>query len=163
MAINKIKRNEETRQATSKEENYSFEDTGLLDIPQSVTDKFANQGMSLRWIRIDLNGQDDYKNVGKRQREGWTFVTPDEVPELASTSIVKEGGRYSGVVSSGDVALAKIPTDKMIARQEYYHNKHKQQEDSLDANLRAQSDSRMPITNSSKSTVTKGREPRFQR
>jgi hypothetical protein len=163
MAINKIKRNEETRQATSKEENYSFEDTGLLDIPQSVTDKFANQGMSLRWIRIDLNGQDDYKNVGKRQREGWTFVTPDEVPELGSTTAIKEGGRYNGVVSSGDVALAKMPTNKMIARQEHYIKKHQQQEDSLDSTLRAQSDSRMPITNSSKSTVTKGREPRFQR
>ncbi len=163
MAINKIKRNEETRQATSKEENYSFEDTGLLDIPQSVTDKFTSQGMSLRWIRIDLNGEEDYKNVGRRQREGWTFVTPDEVPELGSTTAIKEGGRYNGVVSSGDVALAKMPTDKVIARQEHYRDKHQQQEDSLDSTLRAQSDSRMPITNSSKSTVTKGREPRFQR
>jgi len=51
----------------------------------------------------------------------------------------------------------------MIARQEHYLKKHQQQEDSLDSTLRAQSDSRMPITNSSKSTVTKGREPRFQR
>ena len=163
MAINKIKRSEETREATSKQETASFEETNFLHIPEGVKNRFDSQGMSLRWIRITLNGEDDYKNVGKRQREGWTFVSPEEVPELASTSIVKEGGRYSGVFSSGDVALAKIPTDKMIARQEYYHNKHKQQEDSLDANLRAQSDSRMPITNSSKSTVTKGREPRFQR
>ena len=163
MAINKTKRNEETRAATSKQETTSFEETNFLHIPEGVKNRFDSQGMSLRWIRITLNGEDDYKNVGKRQREGWIFVSPEEVPELASTSIVKEGGRYNGVVSSGDVALAKIPTDKMVARQENYHNKHKQQEDSLDANLRAQSDSRMPITNSSKSTVTKGREPRFQR
>ena len=137
MAINKIKRNEETREATSKQETTSFEETNFLHIPEGVKNRFDSQGMSLRWIRITLNGEDDYKNVGKRQREGWIFVE--------------------------HVALAKIPTDKMVARQEYYHNKHKQQEDSLDANLRAQSDSRMPITNSSKSTVTKGREPRFQR
>jgi len=163
MAINKIKRNEETRAATSKQETTSFEETNFLHIPEGVKNRFDSQGMSLRWIRITLNGEDDYKNVGKRQREGWIFVSPEEVPELASTSIVKEGGRYNGVVSSGDVALAKMPTDKMIARQEHYLKKHQQQEDSLDSTLRAQSDSRMPITNSSKSTVTKGREPRFQR
>ncbi len=119
--------------------------------------------MTLRWIRVALNGEVDYKNVGKRQREGWTFVSPEEVPELASSSIVREDGRYKGVVSNGDVALAKMPIEKSEARRNHQLKKHKMQEDSLDARLRAESDSRMPITNSSKSTVTKGREPRFQR
>jgi hypothetical protein len=66
-------------------------------------------------------------------------------------------------VSNGDVALAKMPIEKSEARRNHQLKKHQIQEDSLDARLRAESDSRMPITNSSKSTVTKGREPRFQR
>ena len=163
MAITKTKRTEETRESTSKIETSSFEEENYLDIPQAVKDKFNSQGMTLRWVRISLSGEDDYKNVGKRQREGWTFVSPEEVPELASSSIVREDGRYKGVVSNGDVALAKMPIEKSEARRNHQLKKHKMQEDSLDARLRAESDSRMPITNSSKSTVTKGREPRFQR
>ena len=76
MAINKIKRSEETREATSKQETTSFEETNFLHIPEGVKNRFDSQGMSLRWIRITLNGEDDYKNVGKRQREGWIFVSP---------------------------------------------------------------------------------------
>ena len=163
MTINKIKRTEETREATSIKETSSFEDQNYLSIPDNVKKKFENQGMTLRLIRITLGGEDDYKNVGKKQREGWIFVTPEEVPELSSTSIVKGEGKYKGVVSMGDVALAKMSTERVMARQKYYQNKHKSQEEALDANLRAQSDSKMPITNSSKSTVTRGREPRFQR
>ena len=163
MAITKTKRTEETRESTSKIETSSFEEENYLDIPQAVKVKFDSQGMTLRWIRVALSGEDDYKNVGKRQREGGTFVSPEEVPELASSSIVREDGRYKGVVSNGDVALAKMPIEKSEARRNHQLKKHKMQEDSLDARLRAESDSRMPITNSSKSTVTKGREPRFQR
>ena len=132
MAINKTKRSEETREATSKQETTSFEETNFLHIPEGVKNRFNSQGMSLRWIRITLNGEDDYKNVGKRQREGWTFVSPEEVPELASTSIVKEGGRYSGVVSSGDVALAKIPTETAEERRTYYAGKTQERNEALD-------------------------------
>ena len=76
MAIIKTKRTEETRESTSKIETSSFEEENYLDIPQAVKDKFNSQGMTLRWVRISLSGEDDYKNVVKRQREGWTFVYP---------------------------------------------------------------------------------------
>ena len=74
MAITKTKRTEETRESTSKIETSSFEEENYLDIPQAVKDKFDSQGMTLRWIRVALSGEADYKNVGNRQREGLTFV-----------------------------------------------------------------------------------------
>ena len=52
---------------------------------------------------------------------------------------------------------------KVEAMTEYYRNKHKAQEQAVEKNLQAASDSKMPITNSSKSSTTRGREPRFQR
>ena len=79
MALTKLKatRTEETREATSKNETYSFEEQSALDIPENVVERFHSQGMALRWIRISLDGEDDYKNVGKQQRVGWTFGSPD--------------------------------------------------------------------------------------
>ena len=100
-------RNEErsntTREAASREveEEYTFEEPDALSIPDSVQAKFDNEEMSLRWIRISVRGEDDITNVGKNQQQGWVFVTPDEVPEMAVTSFVREEGRYLGTVCRG--------------------------------------------------------------
>ena len=45
----------------------SAKPTSKLDIPQAVKNKFDSQGMTLRWIRVALNGEDDYKNVGNKE------------------------------------------------------------------------------------------------
>ena len=90
------------------------------------------------------------------------FVTPDEVPELSASSVVKENGRYAGAIVRGDVALAKMPEGRAIARREHYENKANELMDAVDNQLMSKSNSRMPIYNNSKSTVTKGRSPRFQ-
>ena len=118
--------------------------------------------MALRWIRVSLQGQDDYINVGKKQQEGWVFVDPEEVPEMALSSVVKEGGRYHGTVSRGDLALAKIPAGKAKARQKYYEDKANNMMDAVNAQLMKNSDSRMPISNTSRSVTTRGRQPSFQ-
>ena len=127
-----------------------------------VQARFDNEEMSLRWIRISVKGVDDIMNVGKKQQEGWIFVTPDEVPEMAITSFVREEGRYLGAVCRGDLALAKKPTVKVKARQKFYENKANEQMDAVNAQLMKNSDSRMPISNTSKSVTTRGRQPSFQ-
>jgi len=161
-------RNEErsntTREAASREveEEYTFEEPDALSIPDSVQARFDNEEMSLRWIRISVRGEDDITNVGKNQQQGWVFVTPDEVPEMAVTSFVRDEGRYLGAVCRGDLALAKKPTVKVRARQKFYENKANEQMDAVNAQLMKNSDSRMPITNTSKSVTTRGRQPSFQ-
>ena len=155
-------RSTEIREKNTREEEWTFEEPDALDIPDSVKAKFDNEGMSLRWLRISLKGQDDIMNVGKKQQEGWVFVTPDEVPEMAVTSFVREEGRYLGAVCRGDLALAKIPTGKVKARKRFYEKKANDMMDAVNAQLMKSSDSRMPITNSSKSVTTRGRQPSFQ-
>ncbi len=163
MTRNEIRSNT-TREATTREieEEYVFEEPDALTIPDSVQARFDNEEMSLRWIRISVKGVDDIMNVGKKQQEGWIFVTPDEVPEMAITSFVREEGRYLGAVCRGDLALAKKPTVKVRARQKFYENKANEQMDAVNAQLMKNSDSRMPITNTSKSVTTRGRQPSFQ-
>ena len=150
------------RENQTREEVYTFEEEDALAIPEDVKARFLNQGMVLRWIRIQIRGADDYQNVGKRQRDGWVFVTPDEVPELSTSSIVREDGRYAGTVVRGDVALAKMPEGRAIARREHYENKANELMNAVNSQLMSNSDSRMPIYNNSKSTVTRGKSPKFQ-
>ena len=141
---------------------WTYEEPNALEIPDSVYRRFENEGMGLRWIRITLRNQDDYQNVGKKQSEGWTFVDPEEVPELSMSSIVQEGGRYAGTVCRGDLALAKMPLGKLAARKRYYETKSKELIDAVNSQLEGASDSRMPITNNNRSSVTRGRRPSFQ-
>jgi len=161
-------RNEErsntTREAKSREseEEYVFEEPDALSIPDSVQARFDAEDMSLRWIRISVKGVDDITNVGKNQQQGWIFVTPDEVPEMAITSFVREEGRYLGAVCRGDVALAKKPTAKVRARKEFYEKKANDMMDAVNAQLMKSSDSRMPISNTSKSVTTRGKQSSFQ-
>ena len=162
MTRNETERSNATREATTREEEYFFEEPDALTIPDMVQARFDNEDMSLRWIRISVKGEDDIMNVGKKQQEGWIFVTPDEVPEMAITSFVREEGRYLGAVCRGDLALAKKPTVKVKARQKFYENKANEQMDAVNAQLMKSSDSRMPISNTSKSVTTRGRQPSFQ-
>jgi len=158
-------RNSNQRENLEREEEWSFEEPNALEIPEAVQERFSSEGLTLRWIRVSFNGQDDYTNVGMRQQEGWVFVSPEEVPELATTSFVREGGRYEGTVNRADLALAKMPSKKAAARNKYYEKKANDMMDAVNAQLYNNSDARLrnlPVSNSSKSTTMRGRTPNFQ-
>lgn len=156
-------RNAQTRETETREEiEWTYEEPNALEIPKPVQNRFESEGMSLRWIRINLKDADDYQNVGKKLAEGWTFVLPEEVPEMATSSIVQETGRYTGTVCRGDLALAKMPAGKYQARSRYFQDKSQQLMNAVNSQLENSSDSRMPISNNSKSSVTRGRVPSFQ-
>ena len=153
------------RETNTREEEYIFEEPDALSIPNTVQERFQNEGLDLRWIRISLRGQEDIMNVGKREQEGWTFVEPGEVPEMASTSDVRDEGRYLGTVCRGDVALAKKPINQVKARRAFYEKKANDMMDAVNAQLYNNSDARlrnMPVSNSSRSTTMRGRTPNFQ-
>ena len=157
-------RSSELRENNTKETTeYVFEEQDNLHIPEEVITRFSNEGMTLGWLRITLKGQEDYKYIGKKMQEGWKFVGKEEVPEMEQTSIVRDEGRYSGAVCRGDIALGKIPTKLFQSRNEFYRKKSDQLMDAVNSQLMRGGNSRMPISNTSKSTVTKGRQPTFQK
>ena len=157
-------RNTTSRESSMRENKTPrvFEEPNWLDIPDTVRNRFKSEGMSLRWLRITLKGQDDIQNIGKRLAEGWELVSQEEVPEMLMSSVVREEGRYAGAVCRGDLALAKMPLRKAQSRQRYYENQSKEMVEAVNQQLMGQSDSRMPIRNNSKSQVTTGRTPRFK-
>lgn len=150
-------RSTQSRDLETREQEYEYKEPNLLDLPESVENRFANDGMKLRWIRISLKGADDYTNVGKRLAEGWEFVNLEEVPEMAHTSMVKDDGRYKGTVCRGDLALVKMPYQKALARQRHFEGASADMVDAVNSQLENASDRRMPVSNSSQTKVTKGR------
>jgi len=150
-----------TREA-SKRKSMVFEEPNWLAIPETVKERFLNNGMSLRWIRVLVNNNEDYQNVGKRLAEGWEFVNSEEVPEMLHSSFVRDTGRYQGSVCRGDLALAKMPTELAVSRQEFYENRSRDMVAAVNAQLMNSSDSRMPIQNQSKTQVSRGKIPKFQ-
>ena len=156
-------RSSQTRETNERvQKDYVFEEPSLTNVPTAVEEKFKNSGMTLGWLRIDLKGNEDYQNIGKKQQQGWEFVTPEEVPEMGATSVVRKEGRYAGVVCRGDLALGKIPTFKLDAKKAHYLKKSGEMMDAVNQQLMSQSNSQAPISNTSKSSVTKGRRPSFQ-
>jgi hypothetical protein len=127
-----------------------------------VKNRFNSEGMSLRWLRITLKGNEDIQNMGKRIAEGWVLVGQEEVPEMVQSSIVREEGRYSGAVCRGDLALAKMPTELAESRQEFYENRSREAVEAVNSQLMRSSDSRMPVSNSSRTKVTRGKAASFQ-
>ena len=156
-------RTTDLRENNAREEiEYTFEEQDALHIPDAVLKRFANERMTLGWLRMTLKGVDDVKHLGKKLQEGWVFVDLAEVPEMSATSVVRDEGRYAGVVCRGDVGLAKIPTGKYEARSKFYRDKSKAMNNAIDAQLMGNNNSRMPISNNSKSKVVTGRQPNFQ-
>ena len=84
----------------------------LLDAPP------APAGYTHRWIRAEVRGFDDRKNISARLREGWELVRKDEFPDFEAPTI--EGGRHEGVFGVGGLLLARIPTEIVEERKAYF-------------------------------------------
>ena len=156
-------RSSQLRENTTKEQTtYTFEEPRLLDIPEEVVNRFANEGMSLGWLRLTVKGKEDVSHIGRKMQEGWEFVKKEEVPEMEHSSVVRDEGRYTGAICRGDVALGKIPTGRIKARKTYYKQKSDSLMQAVNSQLMKTGDSRMPISNTSKTQTIRGKTPKFQ-
>ena len=84
----------------------------LLDAPPPP------EGYKHRWIRAEVRGFDDRKNVSARLREGWELVRKDEYPNFEAPTM--DSGRYEGVFGVGGLLLARIPEEIVEERREYF-------------------------------------------
>ena len=124
MARRTIMDNVKSRAATSREaeEAYTYERPDWLAIPDSGMDRVEGEGKVLKWIRVTVDGKDDYKNIGMKIQEGWTFVKPSEVPEMTEGFQTVGHERHGEMVLRGDVALASILSLKAKAKIRYFVN-----------------------------------------
>jgi hypothetical protein len=153
---------QETRETSNRKNDQRtyYETDSWLDVPEEVETRFLDLGIKLGWLRIYINGEEDYKAVGKKINEGWEFVTASEIPELTiGYGYNKATDRFENCIIRGDVALAKIPLSNWNARKDRGMKRNKEMNDAINARLMSMQDRRMPISNNSKSRVTTGKRP----
>ena len=112
--------------------------------PSSLDAPPAPNGFRYRWIRAEVVGFQDTKNITGRLREGYELVRAEEV-ENSSDYPVLEDGKYKGVIGVGGLLLAKVPIEIAQQRQDYMTSRHSDQSEAVDNDLMKEQDKRMPI------------------
>ena len=123
--------------------------------PSSLDAPPAPDGFRYRWIRAEVVGFQDTKNITGRIREGYELVRAEEVENAADYPVV-EDGKYKGVIGVGGLLLAKVPEEIAQQRQDYMANRHKDRSEAVANDLMKEQDSRMPINIERQSRVTFG-------
>ena len=122
--------------------------------PSSLDAPPAPQGYRHRWIRVEVLGFDDTKNVSGKLREGWELVRADEYPEQDFPSLTT--GKYSGVIGVGGLVLARIPEEIAQQREAYYQDQTKQRDEAVNNDVLKEQHPSMPINNERQTRVTFG-------
>ena len=148
MSIDKIKtsRASQTRAKTAKKTVWT--PPSSLDAPP------APDGYHHRWIRSETMGFDDTKNMAGKLRSGYELVRADEYPETDYPTI--NDGKYQGVIGVGGLLLARISTELVQSRKEYFDNLTRQKDEAIENDLLKEQHPGMPIDHDRQTRVTFG-------
>ena len=132
---NRTPRSAETRAKSTARKPWRL--PSMLDAPP------APEGYEYRWIRAEIVGQEDKKNVSSRLREGFDLVRAEEIGDFEIPTL--DDGKHAGVVSVGGLLLAKIPNETRDERNAYFQARSQTQQDAVDNDLMKESDPSSPI------------------
>ena len=142
---NRTPRSADTR--AKKEARKPWSPPSTLDTPP------APEGYTYRWIRAEIVGQEDRKNVSSRLSEGFDLVRSEELDDSDQDRFDSvQQGKHAGVVARGGLLLAKIPNETREERNSYYAARAQTQQDAVDDDLMRESDPNSPILNPERSS-----------
>ena len=142
---NRTSRSADTR--ATKEARKPWSPPSMLDTPP------APEGYTYRWIRAEIVGQEDRKNVSSRLSEGFDLVRSEELEDSDQDRFDSvQQGKHAGVVARGGLLLAKIPNETREERNSYYAARAQTQQDAVDNDLMKESDPNSPILNPERSS-----------
>lgn len=143
-------RDAQSRQKTKRHWNSATQ----LSLPEPP------DGYRWRWVRYEIRGEDDTKNVVSRLRQGYEMASKEDLPEEFVSHVLPDG-QYKGAVCVGDLILMKAPVELVKEREAYVEQRTERLQDSVDATLMSGQNPAMPLTKENRSSVTRGR-PDFQ-
>ena len=114
----------------------------------------APNGYRHRWVRVEILGFVDTKNIQGRLRSGYELVRADEYPE--EDFPVVADGKYAGVIGHGGLVLTRVPEEIARQRTDYYMNQAQDQMTAIDNDLMKEQRKGMPIDIDRDSRVTFG-------
>jgi hypothetical protein len=122
--------------------------------PSSLDAPPAPAGFRHRWIRTEVLGFDDTKNMSGKLRSGWELVRSDEYPD-SEYPVVKDG-KYAGVIGVGGLVLARIPEEIAKSREAYFRKQIEAREEAIENDLYKDQHKSMPINSDRQTRVTFG-------
>ena len=122
--------------------------------PSSLDAPNAPAGYRHRWIRAEVMGFDDSKNMAAMIRSGYELVRADEYPG-EDYPVMKEG-KYAGMIGVGGLVLARIPEEIAKARQEYFDKQNEAKEEAIKHDILKEQHPSMPISQERQTRVTFG-------
>ena len=114
----------------------------------------APEGFRHRWVRIEIMGFADTKNIQGRLRSGYELVRADEYPNEDFPAITD--GKYAGVIGHGGLVLTRVPEEIAQARENYYAKEAGDQMNAIDNDLMKEQHRGMPIDIDRNSRTTFG-------
>ena len=103
----------------------------------------APEGFRHRWVRVEIMGFIDTKNIQGRLRSGYELVRADEYPKEDHPTITD--GKYAGVIGHGGLVLTRVPEEIAKQRTDYYMNQAADQMKAIDNDLMKEQHKGMPI------------------
>jgi len=122
--------------------------------PSSLDAPPAPAGFRHRWIRTEVLGFDDTKNMSGKLRSGWELVRADEYPNSEYPSV--KDGKYAGVIGVGGLVLARIPEEIAKSREAYFRKQIEAREEAIENDLYKDQHKSMPINSDRQTRVTFG-------
>ena len=122
--------------------------------PSSLDAPNAPAGYRHRWIRHEVMGFDDTKNMAAMIRSGYELVRADAYPDQ-DYPVMKEG-KYAGMIGVGGLVLARIPEEIAKARQDYYDKQNEAKEEAIKHDILKEQHPSMPISQERQTRVTFG-------
>ena len=116
-----------TKTRAAKPRRKPWQPPSMLDAPDPP------DGFIHRWIRAEVRGFDDRKNISARIREGWELVRKEEYPEFEAPTI--DSGRYEGVFGVGGLLLARIPVEIVDERTDFFLQRNAEAMQAVDNDL----------------------------
>lgn len=146
MAENKLDRELETRDKSERKKSWQR--------PELLPEPARKEGFAYRWIRLSTLGRSDAPNISSKLREGWVPCKAKDHPEIFLTNVEEE--RFKDNIVIGGLMLCAAPVEMVGERKEFYEGQAQSQMDSVDNSFMRENDSRMPLFNERKSSVSFG-------
>jgi len=146
--------NDKLRTSRASETRTKAEAPKTWTLPSSLDAPPAPEGYRHRWIRAEVMGFDDTKNMAGKLRSGWELVRADEYPEADYPTINE--GKYAGVIAVGGLLLARIPEEIAKSREEYFKKQTQDKEEAIKNDILKEQHPSMPFNSERQTRVTFG-------
>ena len=131
----KTSRASQTREKTLRKKVWT--PPSYLDTPN------APAGFRHRWVRVEILGYVDTKNIQGRLRSGYELVRADEYPEDDYATM--PDGKYKGIIGHGGLVLTRVPEEIARQRADYFKRLSSEQIEAVDNDLMKEQHKSMPI------------------